>query len=279
MLKFFATKRGKMVLNNIFSIGAAIVIFGALAKIEHWGGILSHALELGMLTETCVFILMTMIPPEKEFHWDRFFPDITESPEEEMARTGEYKPTPLPIGGGGFQSGNPALKGLDDMLVSADITPVNLKKLSDNFSKLDATLGKMAEIADLASVTGDYTKRTQEASAALENMKEVYQNAASAVAAFNNSAESTRQFHEQIQYMTKNLASLNAIYELELQDTNNHLKAMNHFYSNLTNASQTMSESAADAKKTQEQIALLAKNLSSLNAVYGNMLSAMQSGR
>ena len=268
-----------MVLNNIFSIGAAIVIFGALAKIEHWGGVLSHALELGMLTETCVFLLMTMIPPEKEYHWDRFFPDITESPEEEMARTGDYKPTPLPIGAGFGQAGNPALKGLDDMLTAADITPTNLKKLSDNFSKLDLTLGKMAEIADLASVTGDYTKRTKEASAALENMKEVYQNAASAVAAFNNSAESTRQFHEQIQYMTKNLASLNAIYELELQDTNNHLKAMNHFYSNLTTASQTMSESAADAKKTQEQIALLAKNLSSLNAVYGNMLSAMQSGR
>jgi hypothetical protein len=31
-----------------------------------------------------------------------------------------------------------------------------------------------------------------------------------------------------------------------------------------------------DAKKTQEQISLLAKNLGSLNSVYGNMLAAMQ---
>ena len=51
---------------------------------------------------------------------------------------------------------------------------------------------------------------------------------------------------------------------------------MNNFYSNLATASQAMQGSVADAKKTQEQIGLLAKNLGSLNQVYGNMLSAMQ---
>jgi hypothetical protein len=51
---------------------------------------------------------------------------------------------------------------------------------------------------------------------------------------------------------------------------------MNSFYSNLVAASQTMQGSVQDAQKTQEQISLLAKNLSSLNNVYGNMLAAMQ---
>ena len=77
----------------------------------------------------------------------------------------------------------------------------------------------------------------------------------------------------QVQVLTKNLCSLNTIYELEFQDTNNHLKAMNSFYSNLLQASQTMQGSVDDAKKTQEQIALLASNLGNLNQVYGNMLS------
>jgi gliding motility-associated protein GldL len=79
-----------------------------------------------------------------------------------------------------------------------------------------------------------------------------------------------------VQNLTKNLSSLNAIYELELQDTNNHLKAMNNYFSNLTTISQSMQGSVADAQKTQEQMVLLAKNLSGLNNVYGNMLSAMQ---
>ncbi|HEV2480379.1 MAG TPA: gliding motility protein GldL, partial [Puia sp.] len=89
-------------------------------------------------------------------------------------------------------------------------------------------------------------------------------------------ADSTKQFHSQVQVLTKTLGSLNAIYELELQDTNNHLKAMNNFYGNLAKASEAMQGSVADAKKTQEQIAQLAKNLGNLNHVYGNMLSAMQ---
>ena len=37
-----------------------------------------------------------------------------------------------------------------------------------------------------------------------------------------------------------------------------------------------MQESVGDAKKAQDQIALLANNLGRLNTVYGNMLSAMQ---
>ena len=93
---------------------------------------------------------------------------------------------------------------------------------------------------------------------------------------FNQVGESAGQFHGQVQNLTKNLTSLNAIYELELQDTNNHLKAMNKFYSNLTQASEAMQGSVEDAQKAKDQIALLANNLGRLNNVYGNMLSAMQ---
>jgi gliding motility-associated protein GldL len=107
-------------------------------------------------------------------------------------------------------------------------------------------------------------------------MATAYQGATATIGQFNAAADSTKQFHEQVQVLTKNLGSLNAIYELELQDTNNHLKAMNNFYGNLVTASNSMQGSVEDAKKAQEQIAKLASNLSSLNTVYGNMLSAMQ---
>jgi gliding motility-associated protein GldL len=126
------------------------------------------------------------------------------------------------------------------------------------------------------AATGDYTAKTREAATALGTMKDAYLGAASSIQHFNQAADGTKQFHEQVQVLTKNLSSLNTIYELELQDTNNHLKAMNKFYSNLTQASEALHESVGDAKKSQEQIALLANNLGRLNTVYGNMLSAMQ---
>jgi len=76
--------------------------------------------------------------------------------------------------------------------------------------------------------------------------------------------------------LTKNLSSLNTIYELELQESNNHLKALNGFYGKLAETASVMTNSADDAKKVQEQITSLAGNLGRLNGIYGNMLTAMQ---
>lgn len=271
MLPILESRNGKKILNGIFSIGAAVVIVGALGKINHtsWGG---PALTAGMVTEVCIFILMAFIPPDKEYHWEKVIPNLNISPEEDKNFDPSKVQLPL-LGGAATPS---PLHGLEEMLKQADITPVNLKRLSDNFQRLNSTVEKMSEIGDMVSATGDYAQKTKEAAQALTHMTQAYNNAAHAVASFSAASESTKQFHEQVQSMTKNLASLNAIYELELQDTNNHLKAMNSFYTNLLSASQTMSQSAEDAKTTQTQIALLAKNLTNLNAVYGNMLSAMQ---
>ena len=151
-----------------------------------------------------------------------------------------------------------------------------LTKLNGNFSKFNSTVQGMASMGDVAAATSEFAGKTKEATAALTIMKDAYANAAGSVQHFNTAAEGSKAFHEQVQALTKNLGSLNKMYELELQDSGNHIKAMNAFYDNLIKASQAMQGSVNDAMKTQEQIALLAKNLGSLNSVYGNMLAAMQ---
>ncbi|WP_346317248.1 gliding motility protein GldL [Chitinophaga sp. YIM B06452] len=233
-------------LNFFVCVGASVVIIGALFKLQHWPGA-DVALILGLSVEALIFFVYAFVPDTS------------------------HAPAPAVAAGG-----SPALANMDKMLQEADITPANLSRLSENFTKLGSTVDKMRDISDVVAATGDYTQKTREAASAIGNVTQAYTNAAAAVSTFNNASESTRNFHEQVQSMTKNLASLNAIYELELQDTNNHLKAMNSFYSNLLSASQAMSGSVDDAKKTQEQITLLARNLGNLNTVYGNMLTAMQ---
>lgn len=230
-------------LNIFVSAGAAVVIFGAWAKILH----LSFAdtmLTVGLLTEAAIFLVYAILPP----------------PGNEMAPLVE------------------AIKGKGDNTLQEvpALNPANLKRLSDNISKFNDSVGQIKEIADVQAATADYSQKTKEATAALVAVKESYQQAASTMGHLSSAAEGTRQFHEQVNTLTKNLSSLNTIYELELQDTNNHLKAMNSFYGNLVQASQTMQGSVDDAKKAQEQIAQLSKNLSNLNTVYGNMLAAMQ---
>ncbi len=107
-------------------------------------------------------------------------------------------------------------------------------------------------------------------------MKDAYVTSANAMSGFNNAADSAKGFHNQVQVLTKNLGSLNTIYELELNESNNHLKALNSFYGKMAEASQVMMSTVDDAQSAKEQIGALANNLGKLNQVYGNMLSAMQ---
>ncbi|MES2775159.1 MAG: gliding motility protein GldL [Bacteroidota bacterium] len=242
------SRRNEVLLNVFVCLGASVVIIGAMAKILHlsWA---DWALKVGLTTEALIFAVYAFVPPPAS-------PAVPEL---------------VPVA-----AGNPALKSLDKMMQEADITPTNLQKLSTGFQKLGTTVDKMGEISDVVKSTGDFTTNTKSAAAAMANVTDTMTKSAATMNSFNDAAESTKQFHGQVQTLTKNLGSLNTIYELELQDTNNHLKAMNQFYGNLTEASKAMQGSADDAKRTQEQIALLAGNLTKLNNVYGNMLSAMQ---
>lgn len=249
------SKSTERLVNVIVCMGAAVVIFGAWQKITHQA-LADFFLTAGLITEAVIFVVYAFLPP----------------PGSEMHAIAEA----LPKLAGGASSGNPAVEKMDQMFQEADITPANLSRLSEGFKKLGSTVNNIADVSDVVKTTADYTAKTKEVTVALDQMKTVYQGAASTVSSFNSAADSTKQFHEQVQVLTKNLGSLNAIYELELQDTNNHLKAMNSFYGNLVQASQTMQGSVDDAKKAHEQISKLAGNLSHLNTIYGNMLTAMQ---
>src|SRR5947209_8649335 len=134
----------------------------------------------------------------------------------------------------------------------------------------------MNDISDVVAATGDYTARTKEVTAALSQVKEAYVGAANSVGAFNAASDGAKVFHNQIQILTKNLSSLNTIYELELQESNNHLKVLNQFYGKMAETSNAMLASADNAKKVQTEIGTLSTNLGRLNNIYGNMLSAMQ---
>jgi gliding motility-associated protein GldL len=236
------------------SFGAALVIWGALRKITHAADA-EMWLWIGLTTEAVIFLLYGILyliyPAEKG----------AGHPEETLVDA-----TPQ----------GRVLNNMDKALMEADITPANLNRLGEGFKKLNTTISNMNDITDVVAATGDYTAKTREVTSALTQVKDAYVTAANSVGAFNAASDSARVFHDQIQVLTKNLSSLNTIYELELQESNNHLKALSGFYGKLAETSQLMVNSAEDAKKVQQQVSGLATNLTKLNGIYGNMLSAMQ---
>ena len=229
----------------LVSAGAAVIIFAAWAKLTHQA-FADIMLTIGMWTETGIFLVYAYI------EW--LMPKKHEEAEEEGT----------------------ALGSLDAMMKDAELTPAAIKRLGDGFQKLGATVSNMSEIGDMVKATGDFSNKTKEASAAMSNMTTTFTNSAQTMSSFNNAAQSAKTFHEQVQVLTKNLGSLNTIYELELKESNNHLKALNSFYGKMAEASTAMMASVDDAKKAKDQIGALANNLGKLNAVYGSMLSAMQ---
>jgi gliding motility-associated protein GldL len=247
-----AKKRTFLTLIDVLvSGGAAVIIFAAWAKITHQS-YANMMLTVGMWTETAIFLVYAIIEWVKPKSHDE-----------------DHAPAAV-------SAGNPALKSMDKMLQEAEITPASLKKLGEGFQKLGSTVNNIGEIGDVVKTTSDFSSKTKEATAAIGSMATAFNNSATTMSSFNSASESARGFHEQVQVLTKNLGSLNTIYELELKESNNHLKALNSFYGKMAEASQAMMTSVDDANKAKDQIGTLANNLSKLNTVYGNMLSAMQ---
>jgi gliding motility-associated protein GldL len=237
------------------SLAAAVVIYGALQKILHTPEA-DMLLKIGLITEAIIFAVYGLLYA--------IFPAV----KEEYEGAGAMKAA--------VSTGNPALQSMDKMLQDADITPTNLKKLGEGFQKLGTTVSGISEVGDIVKSTSDFSKKTQEATTALSSMSSAFTSSAATMASFSNASESAKGFHDQVQVLTKNLGSLNTIYELELKESNNHLKALNGFYGKMAEASSAMMGSVEDAQKAKEQIGALATNLGKLNQVYGNMLGAMQ---
>ncbi len=251
-----ARKRSFLTLVDVLvSAGAAVVIFAAWAKLTHQ----SYAdtmLTIGMWTETAIFLVYAIIEWVKPKHHEE-----------------DGEPMEVTMKG---NVGNPALASMDKMLQDADITPVNLRRLGEGFQKLGTTVNGISEVGDVVKSTSDFSSKTKEATTAISNMKAAFEGSAQTMSSFNNASQSAVDFHSQVQVLTKNLGSLNTVYEMELNESNNHLKALNSYYGQLAKASEAMVNSVDDANKAKEQISTLANNLGKLNAVYGNMLSAMQ---
>lgn len=240
------------IVDVLVSAGAGVVIFAAWAKLTHQP-YADTLLTWGMWTETAIFLVYAAI------EW--VLPNPRTRGAAAAVEPVRERQTPTNFSG---------------LFEGADIDKENIKKLGDSFAKLNTTVSQLGEIGDVVKSTGDFSQKTKEANNALGMMKDAFVNSANSMSSFNAAADSAKGFHDQVQVLTRNLGSLNSIYELELKESNNHLRSLNNFYSKMAQASEVMTTTVADAENTKEQINKLANNLNRLNQVYGNMLSAMQ---
>jgi gliding motility-associated protein GldL len=261
-----AGKKQPYGINNVVSWGATVVIIGLLFKIQHlpFGGLF---ISIGLGAEALLFLILGFQREEKELDWTKAYPELAE----------DYNGTPRAPKAISSDFSNTA--ALDKMLADAKIGPELIGSLGEGLRTFGDKVNAISKVTDAGEATIAFTAKVKQATASYENLSASFEKASSGLAELANSNVDSKAYHDQVNNLAKNLSALNAVYELELQDSSSHLKSMNKFYQNLSLTMNNFNESLEDSKQFKEEVGRLAKNLSSLNAIYGNMLTAMNQPR
>ena len=165
---------------------------------------------------------------------------------------------------------------LDNALSKGSFDNEMLSRLGENLEKLSNNISSMNSVADVANATEGYSEAARNASSSLVSLQTVFEKSAENAKSLAISTAGTQEYQEQIQLVTKNLTQLNSIYQIELQDANNHIRNLNRFVGNLSEAMDSLESTKNDALNLKDNMNALSKSLSSLNNIYGGMLTAMR---
>ncbi|WDF56235.1 type IX secretion system motor protein PorL/GldL [Mucilaginibacter sp. KACC 22063] len=261
------TKKKPYGISNVVSWGATIVIIGLMMKILHKPGG-EYWITAGLTTEAILFFILGFQRENEEVDWTKAYPEL------DPAYTGGpvVRSQPQQV-----STGHTA--ALDKMLADANISPDLIGKLGDGLRTFGDKVANISTVADAGAATNEFASKLKSAGASYDNLSAAFAKATANINEMASTNVDSKAYHEQVNNLAKNLSALNAVYELELQDSSAHLKAMNKFYSSLSSTMQNFNESLDDSKQFKEEVGRLSKNLASLNAIYGNMLSAMNQPR
>jgi gliding motility-associated protein GldL len=195
----------KKVMNFAYGMGAAVVIVGALFKIEHWTGA-SELLVIGLLTEAFIFGLSAFDKPDEDLDWTLVYPELA---------GGEVKQKSKNTADTSDADGLLSQK-LDTMLKEAKIDGELMASLGNSIKNFESAAKGIAPTVDSLASTKKYSEELTKAAAQMESLNNLYKlqlESASVNAEANKDiAENAAMLKQQMQSMTANIASLNAVY-------------------------------------------------------------------
>jgi gliding motility-associated protein GldL len=180
-----------------------------------------------------------------------------------------------------------ALERFEDLMGGVgEIDPKIIQNLGTSFEKLNETATGLSDVTQATAVTNKYVENVNAAADSVGGLSSVFQQTASGLqqtaAAINNSSaavsainDSSRGYASQLEGMNKNIAALNAVYELQLRSTNEQMNKSKAVYGDMEQMLADMKATVEETQRFREEMAGLNRNLASLNTIYGNMLSAM----
>ena len=198
-------QKGKITVTNmIYGLGAAIVIVGALFKIQHWPyG--SEILTLGMIVEALVFTYSAFERQQSDLDWSLVYPELAGGMTTKKGKKEEPKDAE------GLLS-----KKLDSLLKDAKIDGELMASLGNSIKNFEGAEKGISPTLDAMAAQKKYGEEMSLAAAQMESLNSLYKvqmESASRQATINEEAvENATKLKEQMQSLASNLSSLNGVY-------------------------------------------------------------------
>ena len=268
----------KNFMSKLYGWGAAVVIIGALFKINHWpGGTIM--LIIGMGTETVIFFLSAFEPPHVEFDWTLVYPQLAGigGGEGLSAKTEELENIDNLVA---LDNKDPLTSKLDKMLEDANITSDLIERLGKGMENLADSAQAMNGMASAAASTDKFVNTLDGAAEAVGNLKHATEAVNTLTTIYQETAQALTSgdasYADEMKKLASSLASVNAMYEMQLQTSTSQLEATKAVEERIQNMMANFADSAEGVLKYKDQVDALTRKVAELNNVYGNMLAAMQ---
>ncbi|WP_283389245.1 gliding motility protein GldL [Barnesiella viscericola] len=294
--KFLSSDKGQRFFNFAYSIGAAVVIWGALFKILHLPGG-SLLLSIGMGTEVLMFILSAFDTPPKTYHWEEVFPVLNSKNPEDRPDFSSGGGTVI-IGGNG-KGGNGGNGGGTYPDVSAseakravgipeglNLSEADTQSLTDSIQKMSAAADQLSRMAELTDATQQYLTQL---SGIAEQMDRLRQTTESLTNVSNTLLQSYRNITENsegisdtsqgyvtgMETLNRNINGLNTIYEIQLKSISSQIDNIDRVNTGLRNIRDMYERSASDSTRYCQEAEKMTQYIQQLNSVYEKMITAM----
>lgn len=253
--RFLHGEGGQRFFNAAYSIGAAVVIWGALFKILHLPGG-NTLLCIGMGTEIAMFILTAFDRPPREYAWEEVFPVLdSHNPEDRPDMAGGVAGGSVIINGGVARSIDtpdgesypvhpegesvipamadnasitapgvaPGIQAVTSMAAGLDVSEEDTASLRESIAKMATAADQIARMADLTSATQEYL---QNISGIAEQMQQLQQTTRSLNEVSAVLLDSYRQITENSETINANARG----YVDSMEDLNRNIGGLNTIY-------------------------------------------------
>lgn len=195
------SKKGKKMMNMVYGLGAAIVIIGALFKIQHLsfgpisGGLM---LTIGLVVEAIVFAISAFEPVDEDLDWSKVYPELGDSNEEATGANGMLS------------------QKLDNLLREAELDGALIASLGTSIKDFKGAAEGLSAASETISSTNKYNDQMSLAAVQMESLNGLYQvqmENANKQAELNSSlADNSEKLKEQMETLASNMSSLNGVY-------------------------------------------------------------------